>query len=304
MLSHELPYLPFLPFCDFADDFPAKYGNITHFLSIFAFSIHSINSSSFFLMAVITPKTKIYGLIGRTLVHSFSRDYFNQKFDSEGIDARYLNFEIEDVGQLMEIFAEYPTLSGLNVTTPYKELVIPYMDDMDESAKAVGAVNVIKIIRGAKDDDIKLVGFNSDMMGFRQSIEPLLGEGMERAFVLGTGGASKAVAAALKSLNVDVDFVSRRKSAATTTYEELTKLMVSQHKIIVNATPVGTYPNVTECPDFPYKFLTPQHLCYDLIYNPDVTQFMKNSTEHGAVTKNGLEMLLLQAFLSYEFWNK
>ena len=117
----------------------------------------------------------------------------------------------------MDIFAEYPTLSGLNVTTPYKELVIPYMDDMDESAKAVGAVNVIKIIRGAKDNDIKLVGFNSDMMGFRQSIEPLIGAGMERAFVLGTGGASKAVAAALKSLNIDVDFVSRRKSAATTT---------------------------------------------------------------------------------------
>lgn len=254
-------------------------------------------------MANITGTTKIYGLIGRTLVHSFSRDYFNRKFESEGIDAQYLNFEIDDVGELVNLFAEYPTLSGLNVTAPYKEQVIPYMNHLDASASAVGAVNVIKIIRDAKDSDIILVGYNSDMMGFLQSLEPLLKPGMEQAYVLGTGGASKAVAAALTSLGVEPHFVSRRKSAATTTYEELTKLMVSHHKIIVNATPLGTYPNVTQCPDFPYRFLTAEHLCYDLVYNPDVTQFMKNSAEHGAKTKNGLEMLLLQAFLSYEFWN-
>lgn len=255
-------------------------------------------------MANIREAQTLYGLIGFPLRHSFSIDYFNAKFDAEGLSACYVNFEIEDVGDLMEVIAEYPNLNGLNVTAPYKEQVIPYMNDLDESARAVGAVNVIKFVRGVKDNDLQLVGYNSDVTGFGMTMQPLLSPTRQAALVLGSGGAAKAVATALEKLGVKVDIVSRRKSATTLTYEELTKQMVHDHKIIVNATPVGMFPHVEECPDIPYRFLTPDHLCYDLIYNPNETKFMRLSREHGAQVKNGLEMLLLQAFKSYEIWNK
>lgn len=246
---------------------------------------------------------KIYGLIGYPLGHSFSRDYFNHKFKAEKINAEYINFEIEDVGMLMELLAEYPELDGLNVTAPYKEQVIPYMNSMDPVAERIGAVNVIKLLRGADGELTGLRGYNSDVVGFGRSIEPLLNPSRTSALILGTGGAGKAVATALQDLGVETHFVSRRKSADTIAYEELTRAMVQHSKIVVNATPVGMYPNDELTPPFPFRFLGKEHLCYDLIYNPNETRFMRESAAAGAETKNGLEMLLLQAFVSYEFWN-
>lgn len=245
---------------------------------------------------------QLYGLIGKVLGHSFSQDYFNQKFESEHINARYINFEIADIGEFNELLAEYPALRGLNVTIPYKEQVIGYMDEMDPTAERIGAVNVIKFLgRGAS---LRLKGFNSDVIGFSDSIKPLLNENRRKALVLGTGGASKAIAVGLTDLGVDVQLVSRSKRQGVITYADLTPEIMTDHKIIVNTTPLGMYPRVDQAPDIPYEELTPQHLCYDLIYNPDITLFMKRSAEFGAETKNGLEMLLLQAFASWQIWNQ
>ena len=252
----------------------------------------------------MTDVGKIYGLIGTSLSHSFSMDFFNQKFIAEEIDAMYINFELNDIGDLMSIFSEYPNIHGLNVTAPYKEKVIPYLDSLDESAKQVGAVNVIKIVKGGSADVLQLIGYNSDMIGFKNSIQPILTADMDKALILGTGGASKAVMTALKALGVDVNLVSRKKSASTITYEELTKQMIHEHKIIVNTTPLGTYPFTETYPDVPYRFITPSHLCYDLVYNPSETTFMKKAAAQGATVKNGLEMLLLQAFESYRIWTE
>ncbi|MDE6117229.1 MAG: shikimate dehydrogenase [Duncaniella sp.] len=249
-----------------------------------------------------SPNHKVYGLIGYPLTHSFSQNYFNNMFESEHIDAEYINFELPDIGDLMEAVAENPNLCGLNVTIPYKEQVIPYMDEMDEEAAKIGAVNVIKFIRG-KNGDIRFKGYNSDAMGFQNSIAPLINDKRTKALVLGTGGASKAIVQALINLGVEPTLVSRSKRDNTITYAELTPEIMESHKIIVNTTPLGMYPNVDECPDIPYELLTPQHLCYDLIYNPDVTTFMRKSQKYGAEIKNGLEMLLLQAFESWNIWN-
>jgi len=246
----------------------------------------------------------IYGLIGYPLVHSFSRDYFNQKFMAEDIDAQYINFEIEDISQLMEVIAEYPNLNGLNVTAPYKEAVIPLLDSLDDDARQIGAVNVIRFIRDHKSGDfVELRGYNSDVVGFEKTLPGILTPQRTSAMVLGTGGAAKAVTAALQRNGIEVQLVSRRKSEHTLIYEEITRAMVAQHLIVINATPLGKYPDDDQCPDFPYRFLTKDHLCYDLIYNPEETLFMKNAARYGAQTKNGIEMLLLQAFDSYEIWN-
>ena len=245
---------------------------------------------------------KLYGLLGYPLVHSFSQTYFNQKFEAENISAQYINFEIPDIGMLMEVVAENENLNGLNVTIPYKEQVIPFLDEIDPAAKEVGAVNVIKFIRDK--DGLRLKGYNSDIIGFTDSIKSLLKPHHQSALVLGTGGAAKAVSYSLRKLGLDVQLVSRRKSANTLVYEELTKNDLKTHKVIVNTTPLGMYPNVDICPDIPYRYLTTQHLCYDLIYNPDETLFLKNSRQAGAQVKNGLEMLLLQAFASYSIWNQ
>ena len=246
----------------------------------------------------------LYGLIGYPLVHSISLDFFNQKFVAENIDAQYINFEIEDLGLLMEIIAEYPNLNGLNVTAPYKEAVIPYLDSLDDDAREIGAVNVIRFIRDKKTGDLtELRGYNSDVVGFGKTLDTILTPSMTSAMILGTGGAAKAVSAALRKHNVEIQLVSRRKSERTVVYEEITRAMVAAHKLIINATPLGKYPDDHLCPDFPFRFLTKEHLCYDLIYNPEETLFMKKGAKYGAQTKNGLEMLLLQAFASWEFWN-
>lgn len=245
---------------------------------------------------------RIFGLIGFPLSHSFSQNYFNQKFKSEGINARYLNFELPDIGNLMEVVAEYPNLCGLNVTIPYKEQVIPYLDSMDSDAKKIGAVNVIKFIR--ENGNLKFKGYNSDIIGFMDSIQPLLTPERKKALVLGTGGAAKAVFQGLINLGLEPVYVSRKAREGVLTYSELSPEIMSSHQVIVNTTPLGMYPHVDECPDIPYDLLTPDHLCYDVIYNPEVTLFMKKAAEHGAETKNGLEMLLLQAFAAWKIWNE
>lgn len=247
---------------------------------------------------------KLYGLIGYPLGHSFSMEYFNEKFEAENINAEYMNFEIDDIGKIKEVIAEHPNLCGLNVTIPYKEQVLPFLTSIDDGARAIGAVNVINITRGHNDKGLMLRGYNSDAIGFLKSIEPFVREDRRKAMVLGTGGASKAVTYALNKLGVEVMHVSRRKSAATYTYDEITKAMVNEHKIIVNATPLGMFPHIDKCPDFPYRFLSKNHLCYDLTYNPEVTLFMQKSKAAGAEVKNGLEMLLLQAFAAYDIWTK
>ncbi|MBD5235861.1 MAG: shikimate dehydrogenase [Barnesiella sp.] len=245
---------------------------------------------------------KIYGLIGYPLTHSFSQRYFNQKFEAEGINARYLNFELPDIGDLMEVVSECPNLSGLNVTIPYKEQVIQYLDDMDEDAEKIGAVNVIKFIRTR--GELRFKGYNSDIIGFSDSIKPLLNDERRKALVLGTGGASKAVVRGLENLGVEATLVSRSPRKGVITYADLTPEVMAENLVIVNTTPLGMYPHVDECPDIPYDCLTAKHLCYDLLYNPDVTLFMRKAAEQGAETKNGLEMLLLQAFAAWNIWNE
>ncbi len=245
-----------------------------------------------------------YGLIGYPLKHSFSIGYFNEKFEAEKIDAQYVNFEIPNINEFMEVIEENPDLCGLNVTIPYKEQVIPFLDELDMDTAKIGAVNVIKIIRQPKGK-VKLVGYNSDIIGFTQSIEPLLKPHHTKALVLGTGGASKAVYRGLVNLGIEPTFVSRTKKEETVlTYEELTPEVMDQNKVIVNCTPVGMYPKVDVCPNIPYELVTPYHLLYDVLYNPNETLFMKKGEEQGATVKNGLEMLLLQAFNAWEIWNR
>lgn len=244
-----------------------------------------------------------YGLIGYPLGHSFSRNFFNQKFEAESIDAQYINFEIPTIKDLKRVLKENHELHGLNVTIPYKEQVIPYLDDLDDDARQIGAVNVIKFEKG-RFGKTKLVGYNSDVIGFRESIEPLLNKAHVYALILGTGGASKAVFHGLKQLGIESAFVSRTKKENSFTYEELTPEVMEKYTVIVNTTPLGMFPNVNECPHIPYDLLTPAHLLYDLLYNPDETLFMKKGKEQGATVKNGLEMLLLQAFAAWDIWQK
>ena len=241
-------------------------------------------------------------MIGYPLGHSFSITYFNEKFENENIDARYVNYEIPAIEELPEILASFPELKGLNVTIPYKQKVIDYLDDLSPEAKAIGAVNVIKVTH--KGNRPVLKGYNSDVIGFTRSIEPMLENCHKKALILGTGGASKAIDYGLKSLGLDTLFVSRTKKPGCITYEEVTPDIVREYNVIVNCTPLGMYPNVDLCPNLPYEAMDSHTILYDLLYNPDETLFMKRGAAHGADTKNGLEMLLLQAFASWEIWNK
>ncbi len=243
-----------------------------------------------------------YGLIGYPLGHSFSISYFNQKFADENIDAEYVNFEIPSIDQLQEILDTTPELCGLNVTIPYKEKVIPFLDSVTPEAQAIGAVNVIRVTHEGRK--VKLKGYNSDVIGFTQSIEPMIDKKWHhKALVLGTGGASKAITYGLKSLGIEPVYVSRYQRPGTIQYEQITPEIVKEYNVIVNCTPVGMYPHVDECPLLPYEAMDSHTILYDLIYNPDETLFMKKGKEHGADVKNGLEMLLLQAFASWEMWH-
>ncbi|MDR0939431.1 MAG: shikimate dehydrogenase [Mediterranea sp.] len=245
-----------------------------------------------------------YGLIGYPLRHSFSVNFFNEKFRSENIDAEYVNFEIPSINEFMKVISENLNLQGLNVTIPYKEQVIRFLDELDHDTTKIGAVNVIKIIR-PKKGRVKLVGFNSDIIGFTQSIQPLLRPHHQKALILGTGGSSKAIYHGLDNLGIKSTFVSRtHKADGVLTYEELTPEVMEEHTVIVNCTPVGMYPKENFCPNIPYELITPKHLLYDLLYNPDITLFMKKGEARGAEVKNGLEMLLLQAFAAWEIWHR
>lgn len=242
-----------------------------------------------------------YGLIGYPLGHSFSKSYFNEKFENEKIDAEYINFEIPTLDSLPEILASNPELKGLNVTIPYKEKVISYLDSISPEARAIGAVNVIRVDH--KGNNTFLKGFNSDVIGFTKSIEPLLERFHKKALILGTGGASKAINFGLKSLGLETVFVSRFERPCTIQYSQITPDIIQEYNVIVNCTPCGMYPHIDECPQLPYDAITSKNLLYDLLYNPDETLFMKKGALHGATVKNGLEMLLLQAFASWEFWH-
>ena len=242
-----------------------------------------------------------YGLIGYPLGHSFSIGYHNQRFADEGIDAKYMNFEISNIEQLIEVLSQNPELKGLNVTIPYKEKVMEYLDFISPEARAIGAVNVIRVVH--EGSNIVLKGYNSDVIGFTQSIEPMLESYHKKALVLGTGGASKAVAYGLKSLGIEPVFVSRYERPGTIQYERITPEVVKEYNVIVNCTPLGMFPKIDTCPQLPYEALDEHNILYDLIYNPDETLFMRRGAEKGASVKNGLEMLLLQAFASWEFWN-
>ena len=242
-----------------------------------------------------------YGLIGFPLGHSFSIGYFNEKFANEKIDAEYVNFEIPSIESLPEVLAQNPELKGLNVTIPYKEKVISYLDSISPEARAIGAVNVIRVTH--KGDKTVLRGFNSDVLGFTKSIEPMLEKIHKKALILGTGCASKAINYGLKSLGLETLFVSRTERSDNITYDKITPELIKEYNVIVNCTPLGMYPHVDECPALPYEAMDSHTILYDLIYNPDQTLFMKKGAAQGAQVKNGLEMLLLQAFASWEYWN-
>ena len=242
-----------------------------------------------------------YGLIGYPLGHSFSKNFFNQKFEDEGVDAVYENFEIPSVEVMQEVVDKNPNLRGLNVTIPYKQKVIPFLDSITPEAQAIGAVNVIKVMHIRKKTLLK--GYNSDVIGFTKSIEPMLEKFHKKALILGTGGASKAIDYGLRSLGLETVFVSRFKRDNTIQYADITPEVVKEYNVIINCTPCGMYPHADECPMLPYEAMNEHTILYDLIYNPDQTLFMKKGAEYGANTKNGLEMLLLQAFASWDIWN-
>lgn len=245
---------------------------------------------------------KKYGLIGYPLGHSFSARFFAEKFAKEGIGARYDNYEMASVEGLRQLIASDHDLCGLNVTIPHKQAVIPLLDDLTPEARAIGAVNVIRILRN-KGGTLRLIGCNSDVIGFTDSLRPLLLPHHTRALVLGTGGASKAIVAGLRSLGIEPTYVSRRSIEGGLTYADLTLEVMAAHTIIVNCSPVGMHPHTDEAPAIPYEQLTPRHLLYDLVYNPLETRFMQLGRQHGAVVKNGLEMLHLQAVAAWEMWN-
>ncbi len=236
---------------------------------------------------------KTFGLIGKNISYSFSRNYFNNKFKNQNIsNTQYINFDIDNLSELNNIFKI--NNCGFNVTIPYKETIIPYLDSLDFHAQKIGAVNTIKIENGKK------IGFNTDWIGFKKSLQPLLKPHHTKALILGTGGASKAIIYALEELQIKTLVISR---TGKITYEDLSEEIIKNHTIIINCTPLGTFPNVNQSPNMPYNFLTNNHLAYDLIYNPAETLFLKKCKENGAIVKNGLEMLEIQAEEAWNIWN-
>jgi len=239
-----------------------------------------------------------FGLIGKTLSHSFSKVFFSDKFEKDGISATYENVELSDLSRIKAVLEE-GGYSGLNVTIPYKKEIIPYLDELSSEAKAIGAVNTVVFRDG------KTIGHNTDAHGFHQSIKPFLTNAHERALLLGTGGASLAVAHVLKGIGLEVKWVSRTpENDQTFAYSEVNEHMLKAFRMIVNCTPLGTYPNVDDCVAFPFQFLTPEHFCVDLIYNPTETKFLRLSREQGATILNGESMLREQALKAWQLWNE
>src|SRR6478672_3178941 len=242
---------------------------------------------------------KRFGLIGKTLSHSFSKNYFTQKFAREHIDnCRYDLFELQTIEDLPALLLSNPDLEGLNVTIPYKQEVIPFLDEASDVVKEIGACNCIKITGG------KLKGFNTDVVGFKRSLEAHLQPGHDKALILGSGGAARAVQYALKELGIEYKLVSRRKTGEGLGYEDIGEEILKKYSIIINTTPLGMYPNVDDAPPIPYEYVSSRHLLFDLIYNPEKTKFLQNGEEQGARIANGHEMLILQAEESWRIWNQ
>ena len=243
---------------------------------------------------------KTYALVGRNISYSFSRRYFAEKFAKEQItDCEYINFDIPYIEELPALIAATPTLAGINVTIPYKEAVLPLLDLESEALMAIKACNTIKILPSGK-----LKGDNTDYIGFRDSLISYLQPHHNRALILGTGGASKAVAFALSQLGIPFLLVSRESSAIAISYHELTKEIIENHSLIINTTPLGTFPKTEAFPPIPYQWITNQHLLYDLIYNPEKTTFLAKGAAQGATILNGYPMLVLQAEAAWKIWNE
>lgn len=261
---------------------------------------------------------RLFGLIGFPLSHSFSVKYFTDKFQREGItDALYKAFPITDINLLPDLIKCHPNLQGFNVTIPYKEAIIPLLDELDATAKAVGAVNTVVCfqfpVSGLGTVETKMVGFNTDIYGFRQSIKPFLASHHEKALILGTGGASKAVEYVLREIGVECIFVSRSAfdyaqsdkgpQRTVLSYGDLNEHVMAMCKLIVNCSPVGTFPNENEAPEIPYDYISQDHFLYDLVYNPEETEFLKRGKAKGAMVMNGLDMLKMQAEEAWKIWS-
>lgn len=241
-----------------------------------------------------------YGLIGKNISYSFSKKYFTEKFALVNLtDCTYENFDLQTITEFPKLIAENPDLKGLNVTIPYKEAILPYLDKLSKNAAQIGAVNVIRFTKKGK-----LKGYNSDYYGFMKSLAPLLQPHHKKALILGTGGAAKAVAFALNQLGILYTYVSRENSENSIGYDRINATTFDHYHIIINCTPLGTSPDTKAFPPIPYTFFTEKHIAFDLIYNPEVTQFLKKAKKKGAITKNGYEMLVLQAEKAWKIWNK
>jgi len=239
-----------------------------------------------------------YGLVGRDISYSFSKNYFENKFTEEEISAKYQNYDLPNLADFREIVAHEKNLKGINVTIPYKQSILPFLDQLDEQAAKIGAINTIQI------KNKKLVGYNTDCFGFMKSLFPLLEKQHKEALILGTGGAAKAVAHALRSLGIAYTFVSRNPTKNDLSYQQVNEEILSNKFLIINCTPLGTFPNVEEAPNIPYEFLGRRHLLYDLIYNPSLTTFLANGKNKGCKLYNGQKMLEYQAERSWEIWQE
>ena len=251
---------------------------------------------------------RIFGLIGNPLGHSFSARFFNDFFKDNGIDAEYRNFELHDIGELMEVIAEYPEIAGLNVTIPYKEQVIPYLASLDSLASRIGAVNTIQFSKRPLDgDDFTMKGYNTDVLGFMGSVRPFLSEEVRArkdALVLGSGGVSKAICEGLRLLGFVPHTVSRTPADGQIGYRDVDAKTMSRVGVIANATPMGMWPHVEECPAIPYDALLPGTVCFDAVYNPERTLFLKRCAQYGGVMVGGLEMLHIQAREAWKIWGQ
>ncbi|QMU63778.1 MAG: shikimate dehydrogenase [Flavobacteriaceae bacterium] len=246
-------------------------------------------------------KEVLFGLVGKNISYSFSKGYFNKKLQELYFENyQYVNFDMENIEDFSEVVNRYkPSLKGMNVTIPYKEAIILYLDEVDKIVREIGAVNTIKI-----DENGKLKGYNTDVIGFEASIKPLLKEHHTKALILGTGGASKAIAYVFKKLHIEFKFVSRKpKNEREISYQSVNHKILEAYTVLVNCSPVGTYPKLEDCPDIPYAYLTDKHLLYDLIYNPEETLFLAKGKAKGSSVKNGYEMLEKQAEASWYIWN-
>lgn len=246
---------------------------------------------------------RIFGLIGFPLNHSKSKEFFTSRFEKDHLtDCRYENFEIKDVVEIRDLLNYYPDIEGFNVTIPHKTAVIEIIDEIDPVAEEIGAVNCLKINR--KNEKVRIRGYNTDAAAFKKSLKPMLDDFQGKALILGTGGSSRAVSFALKELKIEHLFVSRNKSQnQTINYKDIDAQLMSEYKLIINCTPSGMFPDISSFPVLPYSALNSEHILFDLVYNPEETLFLLQGKRHGSKTKNGLEMLILQAEASWKIWN-